>query len=134
MPSSQKIIVTGHLAKDPELSYTPNGTAICKFSIPVQEYHDKKRDRTNWFSCVAIEKRAETIQQYLAAGDLVQVELKKSDSNWERDGKKYYKTEFFVVDIMFLRVAYWDQDPEGADKSPTSEAQGHPEPDDDIPF
>jgi single-strand DNA-binding protein len=129
MPSSQKIIVTGHLARDPELTYTPNGTAICKFSIPVQEYYDKQKDRTNWFSCVAVQKKAESIQQYLAAGDLVQVELKKSDSTWEKDGKKHYKTEFFVVDIVFLRVAYWeDQD------QPGKEAEERTEPDDDIPF
>jgi single-strand DNA-binding protein len=129
MPSSQKIIVTGHLAKDPELTYSPSGIAICKFSIPVQEYYDKQKDRTNWFSCVAVQKKAETIQQYLAAGDLVQVELKKNDSTWEKDGKKHYKTEFFVVDIVFLRVAYWeDQD------QPGKEVEERTEPDDDIPF
>jgi single-strand DNA-binding protein len=131
MPSSQRIIVTGHLAKDPELTYTPSGTAIAKFSIPVQEYYDKKKDRTNWFSCVAIDKRAENISQYLAAGDLVQLDLKKSDSSWMgKDGKKQYKTEFFVVDVMFLRVKYFEEEREPEE----SEGVGLPEPDDDIPF
>lgn len=130
MPSSQKIIVTGHLAKDPELTYTPNGTAICKFSIPVQEYYDKQKDRTNWFSCVAVQKTAERIHEYLAAGDLVQVELKKNDSSWEgQDGQKRFKTEFFVVEVVFLRVAYWeDQD------KPKKEPTERTEPDSDVPF
>lgn len=132
MPSSQKIIVVGHLSGDPELEYTKNDTAIAKFSIPVQEYQDKKYDRTNWFRCIAIGKRAEIIKQYLQKGDIVQVDLKKQDSSWEgQDGKRRYKTEFFVNDIVFLRVAVWEEDDSG--KSTTGE-QGDPEADDDIPF
>lgn len=132
MPSKQFIVVTGHLAQDPELTYTPNGTAIARFSIPVQEYYDKKQERTNWFRCIAIGDAAERYSQYLSAGDLVQVELKKQDSSWEgRDGKKRYKTEFFVKDCVFLRVKYFDEEGTPSD---TEGPDDLPEPDDDIPF
>lgn len=126
MPSGQQIVIYGHLAFDPELSYSPNGTPICKFKLPIQDYWDKQNDRTAWFNCVAFKKTAERIAEYLKKGDLVLVKAKKSDSSWEGDdGTRRYSTEFLVLGIDFLKVAKWDNKAVEPDL---------PQPDDDIPF
>jgi single-strand DNA-binding protein len=126
MPSGQQVIIYGHLAFDPELSYTPNGTPICKFRIPVQDYWDKQNDRTAWFNFVAFKKTAERIAEHLSKGDVVLVNCKKSDSTWEdNDGNKRYSSEFLVLGIDFLKVAKWNN------KAPEP---NFPEPTDDVPF
>ena len=72
-------MLIGNLGRDPEMSYTPQGTAVAKFSLAVsRRWNDKgtgeRREETQWFNCVAWEKLAETCNQYLRKGSKVYVE------------------------------------------------------------
>ncbi|MDB1959665.1 single-stranded DNA-binding protein, partial [Clostridium tertium] len=62
-----KVILIGRLTKDPELNFAAGtGTAVCKFSLAVTRAF--KKDETDFINCIAFNKRAETIAQYLTKG------------------------------------------------------------------
>ena len=74
----QKIIVVGNLGADPELRYTPAGTAYARFSVAVnRKWNDaegKLQEETTWYRVVVWGKQAETCNQYLAKGRKVLIE------------------------------------------------------------
>jgi len=75
-----KIMLIGNLGKDPEMSYTPSGTALTKFSLAVSkrgsksQTSDKPQDDTDWFNIVAWDKLAEICNNYLRKGNKVYIE------------------------------------------------------------
>ena len=74
-----EIMLIGNLGRDPEMSYTPQGSAVTKFSLAVsRRWNDKttgeRKEETQWFNCVAWEKLAETCNQYLRKGSKVYLE------------------------------------------------------------
>jgi len=63
-----KVILLGNLGKDPDLRVTPSGTSVATFSIAVNrnvKEGDGWKEQTEWVRCVAWEKQAETIGQYV---------------------------------------------------------------------
>lgn len=74
-----KIMLIGNLGRDPEMSYTPGGQAITKFSLAVsRRFKDRdsgdRREETTWFNIVAWERLAETCNTYLHKGSKVYIE------------------------------------------------------------
>ncbi|WP_394883902.1 single-stranded DNA-binding protein, partial [Clostridium tertium] len=62
-----KVILIGRLTKDPELNFAAGtGTAVCRFSLAVTRPF--KKDETDFINCIAFNKRAEAIAQYLTKG------------------------------------------------------------------
>ncbi len=68
--SMAQLSLIGNLGRDPEMSYTPDGTAITKFSVAVTR-KTKDKEATTWFNCVAFRKQAETINSYVKKGQQV---------------------------------------------------------------
>lgn len=105
--SFNKIIVVGNLGRDPELRYTPQGNAVCNFSVATSE---KKRDKsgemqevTTWFRVTTWNKQAETASKYLTKGRSVYVEGRLRIEEWtDRDGKNRYTLEVNATDLQFL--------------------------------
>jgi single-strand DNA-binding protein len=73
-----KIMLIGNLGKDPEMSYTNNGTAVTKFSLAVNRVTKsptgERQEETEWFNIVAWRQLAETCSQYLRKGSKVFIE------------------------------------------------------------
>ncbi|MEO9058301.1 MAG: single-stranded DNA-binding protein [Ktedonobacteraceae bacterium] len=73
-----KIMLIGHLGKDPEMNYTPSGVAITKFSLAVNRYSKsstgERQEETDWFNIVAWRQLAETCNTYLRKGSKVFVD------------------------------------------------------------
>jgi len=73
-----KIMLIGNLGRDPELSYTPEGVAVCKFSLAVNRTYKtssgERREETEWFNIVAWRGLAETCNTYLRKGAKAYVE------------------------------------------------------------
>lgn len=66
--------VIGHLGRDPEMSYTPGGKAVTKFSVAVSRkwgQGSERKEATTWFNVVSWDKLAETCSSYLAKGSKV---------------------------------------------------------------
>jgi single-strand DNA-binding protein len=108
MASYNKAIVVGNLTRDPELRYTPGGSAVCDFGVAVNEkYTDKqgqKVETVHFFDIVAWAKTAELVSQYCKKGSLVLVDGKLTQERWDdkNTGKKMSKVKIVAERIQFL--------------------------------
>jgi single-strand DNA-binding protein len=78
MEFMNKILLIGNLGRDPEMSYTPNGVAVTKFSLAVSRVSKsptgERQEETQWFNIVAWRQLAETCNTYLRKGNKVYIE------------------------------------------------------------
>lgn len=96
-----RVILIGRLTRDPELRYTPNGTAVASFTIAVDRKF--KREETDFVPIVVWSKLAEHCANYLAKGRLVAVEGRLQVRSYEtQDGQKRWVTEVIGEDVRFL--------------------------------
>ncbi len=108
MKSVNKVILIGHLGKDPEVKYTQGGMPVAKFSLATNERQKDKdgqwQDRTEWHNLVAFQRTAEIVGEYLKKGRQVYIEGSLRTGSWDdKDtGKKMYKTEILVNDLVLL--------------------------------
>ncbi len=106
--SVNKVILIGNLGRDPEVKYTPSGTAYAKFSIATNErYKDKEgnwQDRTEWHNIVAWQRLAEIAGEYLKKGGKVYIEGRIQTRSWEdkNSHEKKYMTEIVANDLVLL--------------------------------
>jgi single-strand DNA-binding protein len=121
------ITITGRVGQDPEVRFTPSGTAVAKISI-ADDYRVKGAKKTNWWTCVGWgELATKVIEPYVKKGDTISVSGSCQTTSWEKDGQKHYKTEVTIKDLMLIgRVG-------GAAPAGGGEGGAHT-PDDDIPF
>jgi single-strand DNA-binding protein len=105
--SFNKIIVVGNLGRDPEMRFTPQGTAVCSFTVATNERRKDKageqQDVTTWFRVTVWGKQAETASKYLTKGRQVYVEGRLHVEEWtDRDGKPRHTLEVNASDVRFL--------------------------------
>ena len=89
------ITLIGRLTKDPELKYSQSGKAFCRFSLAVAK--EFNRNETDFFDCVAWNKAAEIIAEYLRKGKRAAIQGRLETGSYETDGKNI-KTYSIVVD------------------------------------
>jgi single-strand DNA-binding protein len=138
MAGINKVILIGNLGRDPEVRYTPDGTAVANFSIATSdEWTDKatneKKERTEWHRIVAWRRLGEICGEYLSKGRQVYVEGKLQTRSWEKDGVTRYTTEIIASDVQFLGT----RDSANTYRPPAPESSSPSLPDkqdDDIPF
>src|ERR1700741_4119023 len=111
MSNLNKALLIGRLTKDPEMRYTPSGTAVTNFSIATNRWSSgpdgERKEVTDYHNIVAypIRKRnlAEPVAQYTRKGALVFVEGRIQTRSWEgQDGQKRRITEIIANDVQFL--------------------------------
>ena len=107
MVSMNKITIIGHLGRDPEMRYTPQGTAVTDFSVATsRRYTDntgERREETDWFRVSAWRQLAELCNQYLQKGSLVYVEGRLHVRQYEgNDGTTRFSSDVFASDVRFL--------------------------------
>ncbi|HEV2991399.1 MAG TPA: single-stranded DNA-binding protein [Candidatus Angelobacter sp.] len=106
--SLNKVMLIGNLGKDPEVKFTPGGTAVAKFSLATNErFKDKAgewQDRTEWHNIVAWQRLAEIVGEYVKKGSKVYIEGRIQTSSWEdkQSGEKKYRTEIVANDLLLL--------------------------------
>lgn len=123
--SFNKITVIGNLGRDPELRYTPQGDAVCDFSVAV---NDRKRDKagefqdiTTWFKVTFWRKQAENASKYLTKGKSVYVEGRLQMEEWnDRDGNKRFTLAIQGSELQFIG------DPRSSDDSTPSYSSDSP--------
>jgi single-strand DNA-binding protein len=106
-------MLIGRLTRDPELRYTPSGTAVCNLALATNRYGSdsatgERREFTDYHDVVVWNqgnrKLAELCSQYLQKGRLVYVEGRLQTRSWDdkESGAKRYKTEVNANDVQFL--------------------------------
>jgi len=136
-----KITIIGHLGRDPEMKYTPDGKAVTTFSVASSRKYTtssgEQREETEWFNCSAWNKLAEICNQYLTKGKQVYVEGRlKSRSYQTQAGETRFSLDVTCQEIQFLgggqgRDQDRDQDQDqGRDREPVAVGEDV----NDLPF
>ena len=99
-----KIILIGRLVRDPELSYTQSGKAVCKFTLAVDRQFAKDGEQSaDFINIVVWNKAGENAAKYLAKGRQTAVEGRLQIRSYEgNDGKKRYVTEVIADRVEFI--------------------------------
>lgn len=152
MASVNKVILVGHLGKDPEVRYMPNGDQVTNITVATSEqWTDKatneKKEATEWHRIVFFRKLAEIAGQYLKKGSQVYIEGKLKTRKWQaQDGTDRYTTEIQADELKMLgkREGGAGGPPPIGEKTPPAQPQaGAPAPagtgdfsdiDGDVPF
>lgn len=147
MASFNKVVIVGYLGRDPEIRYTPQGTAVCNFSIATTEKR-KGRDGeaqeiTTWFRVQVWGASAEACNTYLTKGKQVYVEGRlRQEEYTDKEGNKRTTLEVNANEVQFLG-SKGDSEPSASAAAVAAQAptkpSGNPQgkikiTDDDIPF
>jgi single-strand DNA-binding protein len=103
-----KVILVGHLGKDPEVRYMPSGNAVCNVTLATSDsWKDKQsgeqKERTEWHNLVFYSRLAEIAGEYLRKGSQVYVEGRLQTRKWQdKSGNDRYTTEIIVNDMQML--------------------------------
>lgn len=155
MANFNKVILAGNLTRDPELRYTPKGTAVAKLGLAVNRSWTtetgEKREEATFVDVDAFGKQAEVISQYLRKGRSLLVEGRLRLETWDdkATGAKRSKLGVVLESFSFLDSGNRDGGggaPQGgaapaprpqrpAPSAPAPASQDGPPPDDDdVPF
>src|ERR1700716_4017168 len=108
MASVNKVIIVGNLGRDPEVRYTPNGSAVCNVSVATtRSWKNKesgdKSEETEWHRVVFNDRLAEIAGEYLKKGRSVYVEGRLKTRKWtDKDGIEKYTTEIIANEMQML--------------------------------
>ena len=122
----------GRLTRDPEVRYTQSGKACANFMLAIDRRRstDGKR-QADFIQCVAWEKTAEIISQYVTKGQKIAVEGRIQTRSYDaNDGSKRYATEVVVNSMEFCE----GRRDTGSSAEYADEYPGAVVPDEDIPF
>ena len=146
MASINKVILIGNVGKDPEVRYTPNGSAICNISLATtRSWKDKtsgeKQEETEWSRVVFYDRLAEIAGEYLKKGRSIYVEGRLKTRKWQnKEGHDVYTTEIIAHEMQLLGSRDDSQPaaprpaPAAAPKPAQKHGGGFEDMDDDIPF
>ena len=100
-----RVVLTGHLTKDPELKVTQSGLSVVQFVIGVQRQFARKdgEREADFISCVAWRKTAENIAKYFKKGQLIGIDGRVQTRSYDdKNGQRVYVTEVVVDNFAFL--------------------------------
>jgi single-strand DNA-binding protein len=136
MTSFNKVILMGNLTRDPEVRYTPNGSAVANFAIAVNRKYkqgDETKEEVSYIDIVVFGKQAESCGQYINKGDSVLIDGRLQQRRWDdkETGQKRNKIEVVAQSVNFM--------PKRSSGGGQAHAQAEPAPEapvdeGDIPF
>jgi single-strand DNA-binding protein len=141
MANFNKILLMGNLTRDPQLSYTPNQTAVVDFGLATNRkwtgQDGSQREETCFVDCRAFGRQAENINKYLSKGRLAFVEGRLTFDTWTaQDGTKRSRHRVTVENIQFMpRTGAADGNQAVQSQSASTDSEGKQQTGkDDIPF
>ena len=154
MASFNKVIIAGNLTRDPELRYTPKGTAVARIGLAVNRVYTtetgEKKEEVTFIDVDAFGRQAEVIGQYMKKGRPLLVEGRLKLDSWEDKNTKQKQSKLKVVLESFSFIDSKGGDgssgvaeaprssrpaPSPAAPPPPSDAgDSEPPQDDDVPF
>jgi single-strand DNA-binding protein len=150
MASFNKVILVGNLTRDPELRYTPKGTAVARITLAVNRTFTsgeggEKKEEVSFVDVDVWGRQAEVISQYMKKGRPLLVEGRLKQDTWEDKNTKQKQSKLKVVleSFSFLDSGNRGGGNEGGTPPPRSPSaavppsgpsDAEPPPDDDVPF
>jgi single-strand DNA-binding protein len=150
MASFNKVILAGNLTRDPELRYTPKGTAVCRFTLAVNRNYTgedgQKKEEVSFIDVDAWGRQGEVVAQYMKKGRPLLVEGRLKQDSWEDKNTKQKQSKLKVVLESFSFIdtnrdgaggpATPPSRPQTSSPSPAAEpVEGDAPPEsDDVPF
>ena len=134
-----KVILIGRLGKDPDLRYTPKGTAVCSFTLATNnDYNGEDGNlvkRVEWHNISAWSKLAEICSKYLKKGSKIYCEGRLQYDEYEKDGIKRYSTKVIMSDMQMLDTkGESSNSSSGGSSSGSSDNSSTQADDSDLPF
>lgn len=133
-----KVMIIGHLGRDPEMRYTPSGRPVTTFTVAVSRTWNsadgERHSETEWFSVVAWGNLAEICKQYLTKGQQVYIEGRLQTRRWDdKEGAKHTSVEIVANEMMMLgdRRDAANSHAQEADAAPLDETAAN---EDEFPF
>jgi single-strand DNA-binding protein len=108
MASVNKVTIIGNLGRDPEVRYTPGGSAVCNISLATTRNWKSKEtgekvEETEWHRVVFYDRLAEIAGEYLRKGRPVYIEGRLKTRKWQdKDGRDNYTTEIIAEQMQLL--------------------------------
>ena len=100
-----KVMLIGNLTRDPELKYTPSGTAVAEFGLAVNRNYkqgDEWKKDVCYIDITVWSRQAENCAEYLKKGSQVFIEGRLRFNSWESEGKKRSKLDVVADNVLFL--------------------------------
>ncbi len=139
MASYNRVILLGNLTRDPELRYTPQGTAVCEFSLAINENYTNKQtgqktEKVHFIDITCWGKTGEIAAEYLKKGRPVHIEGKLTQDRWDdaNTGQKRSKIKVTCEQLTFVGSKDSNGAGGGQEAAPAGAGGGVPE--DEIPF
>jgi single-strand DNA-binding protein len=127
MPSVNVVVLAGHLTRDPELRHTPNGAAVCDFSLAINrrwtDSGGEKKEDVSFIDCVAWAKTAELVADYLKKGSAALVEGELRQERWE---DKQGGGQRSRIKVNVSRVQFLGKKDDGASRQQTEDSENIP--------
>jgi single-strand DNA-binding protein len=107
MASFNKVILLGNLTRDPDVRYTPNGTAVANFSLAVNRKYkqgEETKEEVSYIDIVVFGKQAESCGQYINKGASVLIDGRLQQRRWDDkdSGAKRSKIEVVAQSVLFM--------------------------------
>lgn len=136
MPDLNRVLLAGRLTHDPELRYTPAGTAVCRLRLAATRFFRTKdgerREETLFVNVTAWERSAEFCGEHLRKGRPIIVEGRLRTREWEDKGSGQKRSTIEINADRIQQLDWADRDA-AVPKQEEHEAE-EPAPEDDIPF
>ena len=132
MASLNKVVLLGNLTRDPEVRYTPSGTAVASFGLAINRrvrQGAETKEEVCFVDITAFGAQAEAIGEYLTKGSPALIDGRLRWHQWEKDGRRSSKLDVVADNVQFL--ARREASPVPADGESLSSGD---DPEDDIPF
>ena len=134
--SINKVILVGRVSNDITVNKSQSGTSMCKFSLAVDRYMGKDKEKaTDFIRCDAFGATAETLGRYAGKGKQIAVEGNIKTGSYEKDGVKHY-----TQDVQVERIELLGGKSDGGQQTQAAPAQTTPTKpvetasDGDVPF
>lgn len=115
-----RVVLVGRLTRDPDLRYTPNGTAVANFTVAANRpFTNQQGEReADFINCVVWRRPAENLANYMKKGNLIGVDGRLQSRTYEgQDGKTVFVTEVVADSVQFL-------EPKGSSRGQGAQGQG----------
>jgi single-strand DNA-binding protein len=127
MNNLNSILIEGNLVKDPELSYTPKGTAVCKFTVACNrafKQDDQLQKEVSFFDVSTWTRLAEVCAEYLKKGRGVRVVGRLKQDKWsDADGKPHSRIYIVAEHVEFKPQIKKDGEPAVEEEKPAEGAE-----------